>query len=108
MVAVYFAAFGIFLLPLASSQPQVQGPLICPNSSFEKEIIDDYVVGHINDQRYAQLKGLVLNGPWQGRDKWTPETQGYGKKLPKAKTMNRMVSQIRMHAFNEESLCRHD
>ncbi|RCN33885.1 hypothetical protein ANCCAN_20283 [Ancylostoma caninum] len=81
--------FQIFLLPLASSQ--VQGPLICPNSSFEKEIIDDYVVGHINDQRYAQLKGLVLNGPWQGRDKWTPETQGYGKKLPKAKTMNRMV-----------------
>ncbi|KAL6731950.1 hypothetical protein Aduo_002766 [Ancylostoma duodenale] len=91
MIAVYITAFGVSLLPLASPQPQTQVPLICPNSSFAKETIDDYVVGHINDRRYALLHGLVLNGPWQGRDKWTPETQGYGKKLPKVKTMNRMV-----------------
>ncbi|KAL6732285.1 hypothetical protein Aduo_003059 [Ancylostoma duodenale] len=91
MIAVYLTTVGIFLLPLASSQPDAQVELICPNSSFEKEIIDDYVVGHINDQRYAQLNGKVLNGPWQGRHKWTRETQGYGKKLPKGKTMNRMV-----------------
>ncbi|EYC12878.1 hypothetical protein Y032_0045g1136 [Ancylostoma ceylanicum] len=60
----------------------------CPNSSFDAEVIETYVVGDINDERYAILRGLVINGPWQGKDKWTPETQGYGKKLPKAKTMN--------------------
>ncbi|EPB69044.1 hypothetical protein ANCCEY_11861 [Ancylostoma ceylanicum] len=81
----------VFLLPVASSQTQAQVPMICPNSPFEKEYIDDYVVGKINDERYALLAGLTLNGPWQGRDKWTPETQGYGKKLPKGKTMNNLV-----------------
>ncbi|EYC12883.1 hypothetical protein Y032_0045g1139 [Ancylostoma ceylanicum] len=84
--------FQVFLLPVTSSQTQAQVPKICPDSPFEKEIIDDYVVGHINDRRYALLHGRVLNGPWQGRDKWTPETQGYGKKLPKGKTMNNLVS----------------
>ncbi|EPB65308.1 SCP-like protein, partial [Ancylostoma ceylanicum] len=63
----------------------------CPNSSFDAEVIETYVVGDINDERYAILRGLVINGPWQGKDKWTPETQGYGKKLPKAKTMNKLV-----------------
>ncbi|EYB82956.1 hypothetical protein Y032_0346g3142 [Ancylostoma ceylanicum] len=64
---------------------------ICPNSPFDKEIIEETVIGHFNDMRYRLLKGLQLNGPWQGKDKWTSETQGYGKKLPKGKTMNELV-----------------
>ncbi|EPB69042.1 hypothetical protein ANCCEY_11859 [Ancylostoma ceylanicum] len=64
---------------------------ICQNSSFDADIIDVNVIGEINDKRYEVLRGLVINGPWQGKDKWTPETQGYGKKLPKAKTMNNLV-----------------
>ncbi|KAL6732244.1 hypothetical protein Aduo_003024 [Ancylostoma duodenale] len=61
---------------------------ICPNSTFDQEIIEENVLSHINDQRYRLLSGQQLNGPWQGRDKWTKETQGYGKPLPKGKTMN--------------------
>ncbi|KAL6732265.1 hypothetical protein Aduo_003042 [Ancylostoma duodenale] len=72
------------LLALASSQE------LCPDSKFDKEIIDGLVVGHINDLRYRLLSGLQLNGPWQGRDHWTQETQGYGKKLPLGKTMNKL------------------
>ncbi|EYC12949.1 hypothetical protein Y032_0045g1175 [Ancylostoma ceylanicum] len=64
---------------------------VCPNSSFEQEYIDDYIVGKINDERYGLLAGLTLNGPWQGKDKWTPETQGYGKKLPKGRRMYQLV-----------------
>ncbi|KAL6732268.1 hypothetical protein Aduo_003044 [Ancylostoma duodenale] len=74
----------VALLPLALSQE------LCPNSTFDKETIEEFVVGHINDQRYKLLRGLQLNGPWQGKDKWTAETQGYGKKLPTGKTMNKL------------------
>ncbi|RCN52746.1 hypothetical protein ANCCAN_01122, partial [Ancylostoma caninum] len=61
---------------------------LCPDSPFDKDTIETYIVGDINDKRYRILKGLQLNGPWQGEDKWTSETQGYGKKLPMGKTMN--------------------
>ncbi|EYC12974.1 hypothetical protein Y032_0045g1193 [Ancylostoma ceylanicum] len=75
----------VFLLPLASPQN------VCPNSTFDKEYIDDYVVGKINDERYGLLAGLTINGPWQGRDNWDPEKQGYGKKLPKGRRMYQLV-----------------
>ncbi|RCN29174.1 hypothetical protein ANCCAN_25070 [Ancylostoma caninum] len=82
MIAHFIFAFVAPLLPLASSQG------LCPGSPFDEETIKESVVGHINDHRYKLLKGLQPNGPWQDRDKWTSETQGYGKKLPMAKTMN--------------------
>ncbi|RCN39004.1 hypothetical protein ANCCAN_15097, partial [Ancylostoma caninum] len=63
---------------------------ICSKSTFDKDIIEENVLGHINDQRYRLLRGLQQNGPWQGRDKWTNKTQGYGKALPKGKTMNEL------------------
>lgn len=56
---------------------------ICPDSPFEKDIIEHNVVGHINDYRFLLLRGLQPNGPWNGK--------GYGKQLPKGRTMNKMV-----------------
>ncbi|RCN24121.1 hypothetical protein ANCCAN_30189 [Ancylostoma caninum] len=114
MIAYHCIGFVALLLPLALSQGQslmsfgmemwychsvpCSGPQLrnlfldlCPNSTFDKDVIDELVLGHINDQRYKLLRGLQLNGPWQGKDKWTSETQGYGKKLPKGKTMNKLV-----------------
>ncbi|EYC12960.1 hypothetical protein Y032_0045g1183 [Ancylostoma ceylanicum] len=64
---------------------------VCPNSSFDQDMIDEYVVGHLNDKRYRLLAGLQLNGPWQGKDQWTSDTQAYGKKLPKGKSMNKLT-----------------
>ncbi|RCN33884.1 hypothetical protein ANCCAN_20282 [Ancylostoma caninum] len=87
MVVSCIIAFGVFLAASASAQSP---DLICGNSSFDKETIEEYVIAEINSKRYEILKGLQPNGPWQGRDKWNEETQGYGKKLPKAKTMNKL------------------
>ncbi|RCN48429.1 hypothetical protein ANCCAN_05424 [Ancylostoma caninum] len=85
MIASYLVAFGVSLV---ASAPTQSPDLLCPNSTFDKDIIEEYVIRSINDARYKILSGLQLNGPWQGRDEWSSETQGYGKKLPLGKTMN--------------------
>ncbi|KAK6726237.1 hypothetical protein RB195_004513 [Necator americanus] len=84
MLIIFSIAVGALVLPTTLPQDVGNTPVkpLCKGGTYDEEYIHDYVVQSINDHRYTLLRGTELNGPWNGK--------GYGKKFPRAKTMNKL------------------